>query len=358
MPLPDDIRAAAAAGIVSAEQAEQLVTFLAARPTAVAPAVAVPDDAGEEAPRFVRSFQDVFLTIGIVLLLIGIGVLSNTYLRSFGGFLVGAAVSYFLAIGFAQRRRLVLPSMALALGFVLFVGLGVTTLLAGSEGTNVFSDAKASAPLFGALGAFAAALAFFLSFRLPFALGLIAAGGLAIVFVALRMVLGPESFGAIWAPALLVSGLLTFAAAMAFDLSDPLRRTLRADNAFWLHLVAAPMIVHAVFNIAVRNARSHFSFEDAIIVLAVVLVLALVALVIDRRALFVSALSYFGFAIAVLVPGAGINNSVGIATTLAVTGGVVLALGVGWRSIRGALLARLPRQGLFLRLPPVGNPLE
>jgi hypothetical protein len=156
-----------------------------------------------------------------------------------------------------------------------------------------------------------------------------------------------------WAPLLLICGLLTFCAAMAFDLSDPLRRTLRADNAFWLHLAAAPMIVHAVIYLVVGTNREQFTGLDAAVVVLLVAILALVAIVIDRRALFVSALSYFGFAVAALLRQANIADVGGIASTLVVTGGCVIALGVGWHAIRRLLLRVVPKSGLLLLLPPV-----
>lgn len=368
MPSPEDIRAGGAAGIITSDQAEKLLTFLATRPDAVASAAPLavvegePVDPDEESVRFVRGFQDVFLTIGIVLLLVGIGVLGGGILRPFGGVLIGAAVAYFLGIGFARRRRLVLPSMALALGFTMFAGLGVAALLGGEVRFYDFvgfGTPGNSYPHFaGSVAALAAAVAFFFSFRLPFALGLVATSGFVVFSMGMRYFFGIMDSGAIWAPLLLSFGLLTFAAAMAFDLSDPLRRTLRADNAFWLHLAAAPMIVHAVISMLVTNARMRFSPTDAVIVIGVVIVLALIAIVIDRRALFVSALGYFGFAVAVLLRGAQLDDAVGLAATLVVTGGIVIALGLGWRSIRRLLIGRLPRRGLLLHLPPVGNPVQ
>ena len=41
-------------------------------------------------------------------------------------------------------------------------------------------------------------------------------------------------------------GLAIFATAMKFDMSDRNRVTQRTDIAFWLHLLAAPLIVHSV----------------------------------------------------------------------------------------------------------------
>ena len=33
---------------------------------------------------------------------------------------------------------------------------------------------------------------------------------------------------------------------MRYDLSDPARETRRTDAAFWLHLLAAPLLVHTL----------------------------------------------------------------------------------------------------------------
>ena len=41
-------------------------------------------------------------------------------------------------------------------------------------------------------------------------------------------------------------GLAIFATAMKFDMSDRNRVTQRTDIAFWLHLLAAPLIVHSI----------------------------------------------------------------------------------------------------------------
>jgi hypothetical protein len=48
-------------------------------------------------------------------------------------------------------------------------------------------------------------------------------------------------------------GLRVFAAAMSFDLSDRDRMTRRSDCAFWLHLLAAPLIVHSLISLIDPN---------------------------------------------------------------------------------------------------------
>src|SRR5262249_17034056 len=45
----------------------------------------------------------------------------------------------------------------------------------------------------------------------------------------------------------LVAGFAVFALAMWWDMGDRTRTTRRSDVAFWLHLLAAPMLVHPIF---------------------------------------------------------------------------------------------------------------
>src|SRR3546814_1917346 len=78
---------------------------------------------------------------------------------------------------------------------------------------------------------------------------------------------------------------------MWWDSSDPKRETRRSDVAFWLHLLAAPLIVHPVFSLLGLTDGSA-SVMEAVVVLLVYVGLGPTALAIDRRALLVSALAY------------------------------------------------------------------
>ncbi len=91
--------------------------------------------------------------------------------------------------------------------------------------------------------------------------------------------------------ATLVLGLGVFLLAMRWDSSDPRRVTRRSDVAFWLHLLAAPMIVHPVFTLLGLN-DGQGSLGEGVVVVALYVALGLTALAIDRRALLVSALAY------------------------------------------------------------------
>jgi hypothetical protein len=338
----EDLDAAAAAGIITFDQAAKLGAFLAARSDAGEAPIetfAPSSDPDVETFRFVRGFQDVFLTIGVILLLVGVGIAGPMLLGPVPGTYAGALVAFGLAVVLASGKRLVLPSIALAVGFTIFAGAGTATVIGGRV------------PLIGGLAALAAAGLFFAVFRLPFALALVALSLIPVVFGLLDLVFA-ANIAAIWLPTLLVLGILAFLAAMAFDLSDPLRRTLRSDNAFWLHLVAAPLIVHSTIALVVAGGRFEPTVDDALVVIGVVLALGLVALVVDRRAMLVAGLGYLAFAIARLMAEADVTASGVVSATLIVVGAGVVALGVGWRGIRHFLLGALPRRGLLLHLPP------
>src|SRR3546814_17074082 len=83
---------------------------------------------------------------------------------------------------------------------------------------------------------------------------------------------------------------------MWWDSSDPKRETRRSDVAFWLHLLAAPLIVHPVFSLLGLTDGSA-SVMEAVVVLLVYVGIGLTALAIDRRALLVSALAYWLWAL-------------------------------------------------------------
>jgi hypothetical protein len=137
---------------------------------------------------------------------------------------------------------------------------------------------------------------------------------------------------------------------MIHDLSDPGRRTPRADNAFWLHLVAAPLIVHSVAG-AITGQETDLTFGQAGAVLGVLSGLGLVALIIDRRALLVAGLAYLGVAVAVLVRGAAIDTGSVLAITLLVVGTAVVLLGTGWRTARRAVVETLVPPRIAASLP-------
>ena len=348
MALADHLEAGTAAGIISAEQAVRLAHFIAER-----------DAAGEdpgadaEAVRFARGFHDVFLTIGLAILLVGVTLSAGLVVGNSAGF-IGAAAAWALAEYYARRRRLVLPSIALAAGFALMVAVSAGDLAPALIGGG-FVETGEGRPWFlllGALAGLAAAAGFFARFRLPFAVGIIAATASATVGAA-AAVAWPEAIEDLARPILMICGLAVFIAAMANDLADPARTTLSADNAFWLHLVAAPLIVHSAVGFMIADGVD-MPLADALAVFAVIGAVAIVALVVDRRALLVAGLAYLGVAIAVVVREAEADTGSAFAITLLFLGAAVVALGTGWRPARRAVVAAVVPAVLARRLPAIG----
>jgi hypothetical protein len=146
----------------------------------------------------------------------------------------------------------------------------------------------------------------------------------------------------------LALGIGVFLLAMRWDSSDQARVTRRTDVAFWLHLLAAPMIVHPVFTLLGLNDGSATIGEGLVVILLYV-VLAIAALAVDRRALLVSALAYVLYALSALFEKVGAVE-LNIALTALVIGSALLLLSAFWLQARQLVVDRLPA-GLQSRLP-------
>jgi hypothetical protein len=322
----------------------------------------------EERFRFMRGFNDLFFAVGIVLFGGGLGFFA---LPTPAGTLVAVIIIWALAELLVRRLRLVLPGIFLACFFVAFATAAAPVdLLLLSPGQLDFAQIKdwftttrftqkyyrtglgfppgilAVYPLVGA----AAAALFYLRFKLPFALLLIAACLVGAVMATLHLV-WPARAAQYQALMLLGCGLVTFVAAMAFDMSDRERLTRRADCAFWLHLLAAPLIVHSLISLVTPDFKN-LTTPAAGMILGIFIVLTIVAVLIDHRALLVSTLIYVGSVIAYALTGAvGGRQEFVFYTTLLVLGTLVLTLGVGWRVLRRLLIRMAPAM-LSNRLPP------
>ena len=366
----NDLEAAVADGIITAEQLEALHKFAGSRRLSA-------ERADEERFRFMRGFNDFFFAVGIVLFGAGIAFFAGT---SSLMNLIAAILIWALAEFLVRRMRLVLPGILLACLFAFFIFRVIDwPSIASLTGLSSSVQAQLALPqytVFGmltraaiatkALGTVVATAIFYARFRLPFALLLIA-GSLVLLATTL---LGPLLPAASWAYALLLAcGLAVFAAAMAYDLSDRTRTTRQADCAFWLHLLAAPLIVHSLIRLIlappipppVGSAPFGLTMTpaSAVAIFVIVAFLTAVAIVIDRRALLVSALIYLGTAIGYTLTSAvraGTNDNMSVFfATLVILGAMVLILGAGWQPLRRVFLRLFPA-AIIDRLPPAALP--
>ena len=305
--------------------------------------VLTPDD---EQFRFIGGFSDIFVTIGLGLFLGALVYFSSDFVGSAGAGIAAAIASWLLAEYFTRKRRMALPSIVLLLVYALSVFLAVAEPRQAMSLFSLGLDVSGWPAVFAGLITAAATALHYWRFRVPIT---IAAGVAALVasIVALFVMLAPDLARQATVPLLFLCGLAVFALAMRFDLSDPARQTRRTDIAFWLHMLAAPLIVHPL----VRGLIGDGSLDttSALTILAIFAGLALVALVVDRRAILVAGLSYAGIAFGSLVASAGLTG-VAVPLTLLVLGALVLLLSAGWHALRRLLVPLLPA-ALVHRLP-------
>jgi hypothetical protein len=339
-------------GIITAEQAE----CLRALETAGEPPelLVSPDD---EQLRFISGFSDIFVTIGLAMFLGAIGYFGSRSAGPLGMWIAIAITAWLLAEFFTRFRRMALPSIVLLIVFSSTVFLSATTYLgadaradirvqtvAGGFGLNGFE------PTMVAIAAFVTVLATALHywrFQVPIT---VAAGCCALTGTVVGLVYGtaPELPPLAYNAVIFVCGLAIFAVAMRFDISDPARLTRRTDIAFWLHLLASPLIVHSLIKGMATDAVK-LAPATAVAIMAVFLALSFVAVLIDRRALLVSGLTYAGIAFWTLIGQAGLSDMT-TPLTLLVLGAFVLLLSAGWRPLRAGILATIP-SALTRRLP-------
>ena len=351
-----DLDDAVAAGAISADSAAALRNFIEMQRSA--PAV------DEEQFRLITGFNDIFVSIAAVILLVAVGWIGQWLGTELGtavdgdgpSFLAPAAVaatSWGLALFFTARRRMALPSILLLLAFVgsLFATAAFALILA--IGPDAIENSEQLTGVLAAVaGAVAAAGAWlhWKRFRVPIT---VAAGAAAVAAIAIGLLVAAlgedfEQSQNILLSFLLVLGIAIFLFAMRWDSSDPARVTRRSDVAFWLHLLAAPMIVHPVFTLLGLNDGDATIGEGLVVVLLYVII-GLAALAIDRRALLVSALAYVLFALNELFKQFGAIE-LNVALTALVIGSSLLLLSAFWHQARAAVVRPLP-DSVRARLP-------
>ncbi|QLC24651.1 hypothetical protein HFP57_06140 [Parasphingopyxis algicola] len=339
-----DLEAAVAAGALKEADVAKFRRFMAAdRSTALV---------DEEHFRLVSGFNDIFVAIASVLLLVAIAWLGSE-IQPWLGALGVAVAAWGLAEYFTKVRRMAFPSILLLLAFVggLFGAVGMG--LIGDESQYGPGDEAIVSAYISIAGAVAAAGAFFhwRRFRVPIT---IAAGAGAVVatIIGILAVATDGNVEPFLHPLLFVSGLGVFALAMRWDISDPVRETRRSDVAFWLHLLAAPLIVHPIFA-EIGVLEGALTVGGAVLVIGLYIAMGGIALAIDRRALMVSSLVYVLWALNGLFERFGAVET-NVALAALVIGSALLLLSAFWHNARGLVVRPLP-EAITNRLPVIGK---
>lgn len=357
---------AVAAGVISAKDADALRAHVETQRS-----TAIPD---EEQFRLITGFNDIFVSIAAAILLFAVGWIGQSigqatglYISDHGevgpSFLAPLAIagtSWALALFFTAKRRMALPSILLLLAFVGAVLATTGFLLVEFIGPDRLNEKNQllGATIGGVSAAIAgaAALLHWRRFQVPIT---VAAGAAAVAGLFLAIVLGivqPASAEAaknLILGFVLLLGIGVFLFAMWWDASDRARITRRSDVAFWLHLLAAPMIAHPIFTL-MGLSNGAVSTGEALVVVGLYVLFGLTALAIDRRALLVSALAYVLYALTELFKQFGAVE-LNVALTALVIGSALLLLSAYWHQARRLVVTRLP-SNLQERLPNLDRP--
>jgi hypothetical protein len=348
----DDLKAAVGSGLINEQQASGLINLADSRRGARENL-----NPGDEPFELFKGFNEIFIVIGLLILAFGWwGVVAlalgdeivDLQKYAMTTTLIGAAFLWLLSEYFVRKRRMVGPAIVLSILFAANAAFGFTSVL--SEPFMIAQNDYTSIP-FPLLLATLAILIYWWRFRVPFAMAMIAVGLfiVAIVYTASRggrvediSDLFLLSAGGPFAWITLVLGLLVFAVAMIFDMSDPHRVTRRSANGFWLHVVAAPALV----NTMALSLMNQDSSGSNVILLVVLAIFAVVAIVIDRRSFLIAAIGY------IVALAATVFEGDGAALTVLILGIVLLLLGAFWERIRARVLRLMPGFVPLHKLPP------
>jgi len=293
--------------------------------------------ADEENFRLLASFNDVFVVIALILLFLSINWIFNI-IAIWLGMLISALLAWKLSEVFILEKRMAFPAITLVIAFILssaMIALPFTKSLLELLNFKISNDTPYFIATAG-VGALAARL-HWKRFRVPITIAAICAvviGFLFAIFIVnkelIRLI---PSFS-------FVAGMVVFAYAFIWDASDTKRNSQNTDVAFWLHLLAAPLLVHPIF-IGLGIFEGDIEPHQSLLVLGIYLFISCVSLIIDRRALMVSSLGYVLFSFSNILKSFG-----AVEVSFAITGLVIsiglLTISAFWHQCRQFVLKFTP----------------
>ncbi|MGR3291655.1 MAG: hypothetical protein ACU0C9_10745 [Paracoccaceae bacterium] len=348
----DDLRAAVGAGILSESQAASLTSLADSRRGDRENL-----SAGDEPFELFRGFNEIFIVVGFGILTVGwIGVNVAGYATEVLDYrrqisiaaIIAALVLWGLSEYFIQRRRMVAPAIALSILFAVNAAIGLIGYQA--QPFMLAREDFSSLTMPVALATLATAI-YWWRFKVPFAMAMIAVAAFALSMLIAANASGtPSGFedlfllssGGPFAWITLILGILVFALAIAFDMSDPHRVTRRSAQGFWLHVVAAPALINTIALTLLDRGATGSTFA----LVFVLLFFAFVAIVIDRRSFLIAAIGY------VVVLSSTIFDTKSAATAVLILGILLVLLGAFWERIRARLLQTLPKGFPIHNFPP------
>ena len=348
----DDLRAAVSVGTITEAQAASILSLSEARRGARE------NISGLDEPfELFKGFNEIFIVVGLTILfagwmgLSGLSILmaEQVSIQTMFYAAITMAAAAGLATYFTRKRRMIAPSIALSIMFAIGA-----TQLGASLGRAVSFETPTVWSITGAVTALSL-FAYWIVFRVPFTLLLVALSVFGTTF-ALTLVSGASLMDARqmfllsgtgpFSIITILLGLIGLAIALWFDMGDPHRVTRRAQNGFWLHIIAAPAIVNTV-------ALTLFEADTPMALLILIAFLTLMApfaIIIDRRSFLVAGIGYVVALAFTVIEG----NAFLIILLL---GAGLVFLGAKWEAMRRALMTTLPEFPGKTRLPPYAKDL-
>ena len=308
----ETLERAAQRGIISHQQLQELIIFSSAEDN--------DQPAGEEQLRFIRNFGDIFITLGVLFVTFSVAAMNLTQLE----WLIPAALLLGAAEWLVRIRRLALPGIALLISTLYF--------LSKALGISQFDNAALQF-----LTLSGCSLLFYWRYRMPFSLLPVAAGVVAAIISSIGVDILKHQllFSAL--------GLAVFLVAMSFDARDRKRQLRASDCGFWLHLLAAPLIVHGMMTTLLFSSTDILDAGSnrEIALLIFFTLFLLTALFVDRRAMLVSSLSYAIYAIFKVVSSHILDGNNLPLLILTGFGVFIVLFGTYWYKLRRLLFGSL-----------------
>ncbi|CAC9970548.1 hypothetical protein [uncultured Gammaproteobacteria bacterium] len=285
----------------------------------------------EENFKLIGSFNDIFVVIACLMLLFSSAWVLNS-IQPHSGNIVFPIIAWGLSEFFVRKRKMSLPAIVLLIAFIGGIYYLCMSLL---NDTLNMSTAIAITATVSTLGAYL----HWLRFKVPIT---IAAGSVSFIgfLTALSLSIFPAMIDYLLS-ILLFFGIIIFILAMAWDYADMERVTYKSDVAFWLHLTAAPLIIHPIFSM-IGLLEGNNSISSMVIAIVLYIFMSLISIAIDRRAFMVSSLAYVLYAISNILETYG-DISYSFALTGVLIGTTLLLLSAYWHQTRSVLLNLLPK---------------
>lgn len=332
-----DLDRAVSDGIINDDQKRQLLDMAAQQ----APLHAHEDD---EPFEIFQGFAEIFIALGLVILLASVGALIDTMVGSGLFPFILLVMSSGLGHYYARHRRMTLPSIVALLGAIMsFVWLFAAFI----KGIVPLGNSVPQETLAVSLCTFGMLLLCYRGYRLPFTMFPAGISLLVAILSVAEIVSGGAGKGFLTggffdlrenleaALGVLGFGLVALVTALHFDLQDPLRTGGASKTAFWLHILAGPAIVNTVtltlFNIG--------GMAGYVLTVGMLVATAFLSLLIDRRSFLTAGLVYIGAVLGLLTDAFGDNA---FYVNALIIGLLVTSLGTWWRGLRRMVMTALP----------------